>query len=120
MLDPDTGLLFPADLLFVGRVPSLDGSLLGWLGELDALEALGARTAVPGHGPALVEPATAIAPLRRYLTALRDGARGAIAGGRTLAEATETVGLSERGNWALFDDYNGRNVTQAYKELEWE
>jgi quinoprotein relay system zinc metallohydrolase 2 len=120
MLDPDAGLLFPADLLFVGRIPSLDGSLMGWLAELDALEALGARSAVPGHGPALVEPAAAIAPLRRYLTTLRDDVRGAIAEGRTLAEATGTAGLSERGNWALFDDYNGRNVTQAYKELEWE
>ena len=75
MLDPDAGLLFPADLLFVGRVPSLDGSLPGWLAELDALEALGARSAVPGHGPALVEPAAAIAPLRRYLTTLRDDVR---------------------------------------------
>jgi quinoprotein relay system zinc metallohydrolase 2 len=120
MLDPDAGLLFPADLLFVGRVPSLDGSLGGWLAELDRLEALGARSAVPGHGPALVEPASAIAPLRRYLTTLRDDVRAAIAGGRTLADATATAGLSERGNWALFDDYNGRNVTQAYKELEWE
>jgi quinoprotein relay system zinc metallohydrolase 2 len=120
MLDREAGLLFPADLLFVGRVPSLDGSLAGWLGELDALEALGARGAVPGHGPALVEPAAAIAPLRRYLATLREDVRAAIAAGRTLAETTGTAGLSERGKWALFDDYNGRNVTEAYKELEWE
>lgn len=120
MLDPDAGLLFPADLLFVGRVPSLDGSLAGWLAELDVLEALGARSAVPGHGPALVDPAAAFAPLRRYLTTLRDDVRAAIADGRSLTEATESAGLSERGDWALFDDYNGRNVTQAYKELEWE
>jgi len=37
-----------------------------------------------------------------------------------IEEAAQTVGESERGNWALFDDYNGRNVTEAYKELEWE
>jgi quinoprotein relay system zinc metallohydrolase 2 len=120
MLDADAGLLFPADLLFVGRVPSLDGSLPGWLAELDALEALGARAAVPGHGPTLVEPAPAIAALRRYLTTLRDDVRSAIAEGRSITEATETAAASERGDWALFDDYNGRNVTQAYKELEWE
>jgi quinoprotein relay system zinc metallohydrolase 2 len=120
MLDPDAGLLFPADLLFVGRVPSLDGSLAGWLGELDTLEAVGARSAVPGHGPTLVEPAAAIAPLRRYLTTLRDDVRREIAEGRSLTEATGTAGISERANWALFDDYNGRNVTQAYKKLEWE
>ena len=120
MLDPDARLLFPADLVFVGRVPSLDGSLSGWLAELDVLEALGARSAVPGHGPTLVDLATAIVPLRRYLTTLRDDVRRAIAEGRPITEATETAGLSERGGWALFDDYNGRNVTQAYKELEWE
>jgi len=120
MLDPDAGLLFPADLLFVGRVPSLDGSLPGWLTELDALEAIGARSAVPGHGPALVDPAAAIAPLRRYLTTLRDDVRRAIAAGAPIGDAVETAALSERDAWALFDDYNGRNVTQAYKELEWE
>ncbi|TJV05777.1 MAG: MBL fold metallo-hydrolase, partial [Mesorhizobium sp.] len=27
---------------------------------------------------------------------------------------------SERGNWHLFDDYNERNATAAFAELEWE
>ena len=92
MLDPDAGLLFPADLVFVGRVPSLDGSLPGWLAELDALEALGARSAVPGHGPALVDLATAIAPLRRYLDDARaTTSAAAIAEGRPITEATATA-----------------------------
>jgi hypothetical protein len=34
--------------------------------------------------------------------------------------AVSVVGQSERNRWTLFDDYHGRNVTQAYKELEWE
>ena len=34
--------------------------------------------------------------------------------------AVQTVALGEKDNWALFDTYNGRNVTQAYQELEWE
>jgi len=34
--------------------------------------------------------------------------------------AVKTVGRSERGKWLLFDDYHGRNVTQAFKEVEWE
>ena len=67
-----------------------------------------------------MDPAPAIAPLRRYLTTLRDDVRAAIAAGRSIGEAVETAGASERGRWALFDAYNGRNVTQAYKELEWE
>jgi quinoprotein relay system zinc metallohydrolase 2 len=120
MFDAEAGLLFPADLLFVGRVPSLDGSLRGWLGELDALEALGARRVVPGHGPELVEPGPAFAALRAYLETLRDDVRAAIAAGEPIGAATETAAWSQRGNWTLFDDYHGRNVTQAYKELEWE
>jgi quinoprotein relay system zinc metallohydrolase 2 len=120
MFDPEAGLLFPGDLLFVGRVPSLDGSLAGWLGELDALATLGAGRAVPGHGPELVDPAPALADLRRYLTRLRDDVRAAIAGRVPIDAAVETVAPDERQRWALFDDYHGRNVTQAYKELEWE
>jgi glyoxylase-like metal-dependent hydrolase (beta-lactamase superfamily II) len=124
MLDVETGLLFPADLLFVGRVPSLDGSLKGWLNEAERLQRLGAARAVPGHGPAAVELAPAMAELTRYLTALRDETRRAIAAGVSIADAGRIVGRTvaqaERGRRALLDDYNERNIIQAYKELEWE
>ena len=120
MLDTQTGILFPADLLFVTRVPSLDGSLLGWLREAEKLAAAGAARAVPGHGPAIVDFAPAIADLTRYLATLRDETRTALADGVPIEDAVQTVAASERAHWALFDDYNGRNVTEAYKELEWE
>jgi quinoprotein relay system zinc metallohydrolase 2 len=120
MLDVETGLLFPADLLFVNRVPSLDGSLKGWLNEAERLKRLGATRAVPGHGPAVVDFAPAMDDLARYLLALRDETRRAIAAGMSIRDAGQTVAQSERSRWALFDDYNGRNVIQAYKELEWE
>lgn len=120
MLDVETGLLFPADLLFVNRVPSLDGSLPGWLSELDKLKALGASRAVPGHGPPIVDVAPAMSDLERYLSALSDGTRKAIASGVSIEDAARSVAQSERNRWVLFDDYNERNVIQAYKELEWE
>ena len=121
MVDTKTGLLLPADLLFVDRVPSLDGSLLGWLKELDVLKAMGAQTAVPGHGPTLVEVAAAADALRFYLVALRDGVRAELRkDDASIETAIKTVGQSQRAKWLLFDDYNGRNVTEAYKELEWE
>ena len=60
------------------------------------------------------------ADLRRYLVALRDGVRAEIKGGGAIEAAIAAVGQGERARWALFDDYNGRNVTQAYKEYEWE
>jgi quinoprotein relay system zinc metallohydrolase 2 len=119
MLDVETGLLFPADLLFVNRVPSLDGSLQGWLREVERLKRLGASRAVPGHGPPVVDLAPAMADLTRYLSVLRDETGDAIAAGLSIGEAARSVAHAERSRWALFDDYNGRNVIQAYKELEW-
>ena len=120
LFDHATATLLAADLLFVGRVPSLDGSLSGWLVELAALGANRPALAIPGHGPVSVDFTSAAAPLIRYLTALRDQTRAAIAAGVGIEAASTSVARSERANWRLFDDYNGRNVTEAYKELEWE
>lgn len=120
LFDHATGTLLPADLLFVGRAPSLDGNLNGWLETLPKLAALNPARAVPGHGPISVDFTAASAPLRNYLTILRDQTRAAIAGNVGIATASVTVAQSEREKWKLFDDYNGRNVTEAYKELEWE
>ncbi|MER2267203.1 quinoprotein relay system zinc metallohydrolase 2 [Methylobacterium oxalidis] len=120
MIDTASGLLFPADLLFVNRIPSLDGSLLGWLREAERLKATGAARAVPGHGPASVDLAPALADLTRYLRLLRDETRKAIAEDVPIEKAVQTIAQSERDRWILFDAYNGRNVTQAFKELEWE
>ena len=120
MLDTRTQTLFPADLLFVGRVPSLDGSLKGWLKELATLAALEMKRAVPGHGPASVPFAAAAMKLEHYLDTLLRETRQAIAKGVQIDAAPESVAQSERGKWTLFDDYHGHNVTQAFKELEWE
>ncbi|MCJ2019890.1 quinoprotein relay system zinc metallohydrolase 2 [Methylobacterium sp. E-065] len=120
MIDSGSGLLFPADLLFVNRIPSLDGSLKGWLTEIERLKAMGPARAVPGHGPVAVDLAPALADLSGYLTALRDGTRAAIAKDVPIDKAVDSVARDQRDKWALFDTYNGRNVTVAYQELEWE
>jgi quinoprotein relay system zinc metallohydrolase 2 len=120
VLDPQTGTLLLSDLLFVERVPSLDGSLKGWLKELENLKTVGAKRAVPGHGPTGVDWPSASRDLERYLGTLLRETRQAIAKGVDIDRAAQTVGLSERGKWKLFDDYNGHNVTRAYKELEWD
>ena len=80
VLDTATGTLFAGDLVFLERLPVVDGSLLGWLGTLDELERLPAQRVVPGHGPASAPWPEALAPERRYLEQLRDfGARRAAA-----------------------------------------
>lgn len=118
--DPQTKTVFPGDLLFVERVPSLDGSLLGWLEVTEEIKKIPAVRAVPGHGPASVDWPQGIAAQTRYLELLRDEVRAIIKNKGKLEQAMETAGTAERGNWALFDDYNARNVTQAFVELEWE
>jgi quinoprotein relay system zinc metallohydrolase 2 len=118
--DLATGTLWAGDLLFMERVPALDGSVVGWLTVLDQLCAMPAVRVVPGHGPvAAAWPAAADAQ-RRYLTTLRDDIRAMIKRGGTMEQAIATVGQGERPRWRLFDDYHARNVTAAFHELEWE
>jgi quinoprotein relay system zinc metallohydrolase 2 len=118
--DPVSGTLWMGDLLFVDRIPALDGSLPGWIAVLDMLRGERAARAVPGHGPVQVGWPDASAPILRYLTTIRDGTQAAIRDGATIDQAVASVGQSERGRWLLFDDYNPRNVTTAYAELEWQ
>jgi quinoprotein relay system zinc metallohydrolase 2 len=120
VLDGSTGTLLAADLLFVQRVPSLDGSLRGWLKELAALKSVRARRAVPGHGPTSVDWPSGANDLERYLGVLLRETKKAIAKGMDLEAAVGQVAQGERSRWKLFEDYNGHNVTQAFKELEWE
>jgi quinoprotein relay system zinc metallohydrolase 2 len=120
LFDKNTGTLLPADLLFVRRVPSLDGSLRGWLKTLEELKKLNAPRAVPGHGPVTADWPSASGAITRYLTTLERDARQAIENGTSIDDAITTVAVSERNEWKLFDDYNGRNAAEAYKELEWE
>ena len=46
--------------------------------------------------------------------------RKAIKDGVPLSEAVKTAARSEKTKWALFEEYNERNATTAYAELEWE
>jgi quinoprotein relay system zinc metallohydrolase 2 len=120
LLDLASGSLLCGDLLFVGRVPALDGGILGWLQVLETLKAAGATQAVPGHGPERVDWPAGAVDLERYLRTLVLETRVAVRDNIGIEAAVERVGAGERDRWTLFDDYHGRNVTQAYKELEWE
>jgi len=119
ILDANTGTLWLGDLLFVDRVPALDGSIVGWLREVEALATTAPR-AVPGHGPPLVAWPEAARSQTRYLGGIATEIRAMIAKSGDIEQAVAEIGQDERPRWLLFDDYNGRNITSAYKELEWE
>ncbi len=57
---------------------------------------------------------------QRYLENLASDCRDLIKRGVPLAAAAQTAGASEKSHWQLFEDYNARNATAAYSELEWE
>lgn len=120
VLDQKTGTLWAGDLLFIDRVPALDGSLLGWLALIEELRRFPARRVVPGHGPASALWPDALGAEERYLSLIRDQVRAVIRRGGTMEDAVANVGREEAGRWALFDDYHARNVIAAFHELEWE
>jgi quinoprotein relay system zinc metallohydrolase 2 len=118
VLDEKSGTLFAGDLVFLAHTPVLDGSIRGWLRALEELGALPAERVVPGHGPVSGWPA-ALADERRYLQMLASDVRGLVASGKPIAAAGAAAG-SERSRWELFDDFNARNATAAFSEIEWE
>lgn len=124
VLDDQTGTLFTGDLLFLQRVPAVDGSILGWLKVIDQLQQVKATRAVPGHGPISAPWPAALAEERRYLSRVVEATRQQLKEGHGLQQAVEAVDAAlrpvEGTKWQLFDDYDGRNITAAYTELEWE
>ena len=75
---------------------------------------------VRGHGRVVAPWPGALDDERRFLTTLAEDSRRLIQEGVPLAEAVPQIGASERGRWELFDEYEPRDATTAFTELEWE
>ena len=118
--DKKTDTLFLGDLLFAGHVPTIDGSIRGWIAVMDQMTKVPAARVVPGHGPASMGWPDGADPLRHYLTTLATDIRALIKDGKTISDAMVSAGQSEKDAWQLFDDYNARNASAAFAELEWE
>lgn len=120
VFDTSTGTLFTGDLVFARHTPALDGSILGWLSVLQDLSSFDAARIVPGHGPAPLDWPDGGEGTWNYLATLAQETRQAIADGESMRTAIDHLGQSMREEWELFDEYNPRNATAAFKELEWE
>ena len=118
--DIETATLILGDLLFSEHIPTIDGSLRGWIRELARLETEPADRVVPGHGPASLAWPAALAPERRYLETLATEIKALIAKGRPLDEAMRVAARDEGARWLLSDEYHARNIAAAYAEIEWE
>ena len=115
----DESVLWTGDLLFRERIPALDGSVKGWLAALDVLARTKAQWIVPGHGAVTRDLESALAPERRYLQALVDGVNKELDAGKSIEDAIEHVGISEKPYWKLWETAHAHNVSLAYRELEW-
>jgi quinoprotein relay system zinc metallohydrolase 2 len=118
--DKTTNTFWLADILFVEHIPVLDGSIKGWLSELNRLEKFHYALVIPGHGHPVKDWPAGMLPQKAYLNKLANETRKLIRQGKTLEQAVETVGLSDRNHWELFDQFHRKNVTIAFAELEWE
>jgi quinoprotein relay system zinc metallohydrolase 2 len=120
VFDEKTGILFAGDLVFLRHIPVLDGSIRGWLKTIDDLAKLPAKSVVPGHGPPLAPWPAALDPERNYFERLQSDCRDLIKRGVPIGAASELAAASEKSHWDLFSEYNARNATVAFSELEWE
>ena len=119
IFDESTKTLWASDLIFSERIPSLDGSLIGWLEVMNTLAALQPVLVIPGHGkPASWQ--TVSGPQHRYLTTLITQTRVLLRNNKRLSDALDMVAGEEQKKWKLFELHHRGNVTRAYTELEWE
>ncbi len=95
---PDDGILFTADLVVIDNHPWLGhGDPEHWLGILDRIDALGAWTIVPGHGP--IGTAADIAPVRQYLADVGRLALDAVRSGASADGAAATPIPAPYSDW---------------------
>jgi quinoprotein relay system zinc metallohydrolase 2 len=116
--DEATKTLWLGDLLFVGHLPVVDGSLRGFLAVVDEVSKLTPERVVPGHGRADAWKQD-LAREHAYLDRLLQDVRASIKARHTLAETVESVSVRDA-SWLLQDEFHRRNVSAAYAELEWE
>jgi quinoprotein relay system zinc metallohydrolase 2 len=118
--DEKTKSLWLSDLLFIDRIPALDGNLKNWLKLITEMKQSPAEQIIPGHGPVIINAASAFEDQERYLTTLLSQTRSKIEEGLFMEEIVDQVGSEEKQLWLLYDQHHKRNVTKAFSELEWE
>lgn len=121
VFDEATGTLWLSDLLFQGRIPSVDGSIKGWLAVIGELRGVPAKRVIPGHGALGLPWPAALDAEAAYLAGIVQRVREALGRGLTLRQTVDAADpAKEAAGWQLAEGYHRRNVTAAYAELEWE
>ncbi len=120
IIDNRTKTLWSGDLIFRQRIPSLTGSLRGWLKTMEELLQLDIEKVVPGHGSIATSMKQAMEQQQNYLQRLLDDTRHAVAEGQFINDAIETIDKDNKSNLLLHEYQHASNVSKAFTELEWE
>lgn len=120
VFDQKTDTMWLSDLLFLGHLPVLDGSLNGWLSVLEKLEKRQFDVVIPGHGQIVRDWPASLQPEKQYLQYLQTEMRRAIKKRIFLEDVLNTVSYPDKDKWQLFADFHKKNLSSAYAELEWE
>ncbi|GAC1326447.1 MAG: hypothetical protein NVSMB25_25810 [Thermoleophilaceae bacterium] len=119
---PDAGVVFAADILFVGSTPVMwAGPVASWVRALDTLVGLEASIYVPGHGP--LASLADIEIVREYLEWLEQATRQRHACGDEAGDAARAIARSpqfERAPWRHWDAPERLviSVDTIYRRLE--
>ncbi len=120
IFDVNTKTLWLSDLLFVDRIPVVDGSATGWIKELNLVRNINADLVIPGHGPVVREWPAGSSIITAYLEDLVEKVRAMIQQGVSAGQALAASQTEDPAGWLLFRDFHPRNVMNTYSELEWE
>ena len=121
VFDSNTKTLWTGDLLFMGRIPVMDGSINGWIKTMKQMQSMELSFLIPGHGEASSDQwQQGLKKQLDYFSLLRDEIRLIIEDLGTIDQASKEVGILEQNSWELFEHYHRRNVTASFVELEWE
>lgn len=115
VLVPDAKCVFTGDLVFHGGHPIIWAGPIGnWIDACEAILGWDVETVVPGHGP--VGDKRAVAALRDYLVAVRDGTKARFDAGLGWEEAAFDLAGTLTDDW-LDRERIVANVASVYREL---
>lgn len=104
-LVPDAGVIFAADILFVGVTPVMwAGPVENWVAALDLILDDDAATIVPGHGPVCGK--AEVEAVRRYWVWLESATRRRLGSGMSVTAAAADIVASDEfrhAEWAAWD-----------------
>lgn len=120
VIDNNTNTLWAGDLIFRQRIPSLTGSLKGWVKVLEDLQQLDVNLVIPGHGAVANSIPEAITQQQDYLQRLLNETRDAVEKGLFVNEAVEIIDKDNQSNLLLHEYQHPTNVSRAFTELEWD